>query len=227
MAFILNKALLRCQIQRELANYNNHRYVYLITTIKRNYFWNAKLREHNRYEYNSSELVKCLKKLELVGCSPINQDNLLHYLSNHLKGNDFQTKENVSLMINVINYAFKSNQSIENVIQDPGVVSFLTQVELHTKYMNFDELVSALIACGSIKIPLSSSVARQLTIAVGRKMKGSFCLIRKLVLFIYFSFVLWKSNNYRVNAVAITAINEFSDFFKATFKPNVSIFNLC
>lgn len=180
MAFILNKSLLRCQIRRELANYNNHRYAYLLTTSKRNYLWNAKLREHNRYEYNSSELVKCLKKLELVGSSPISQDNLLNYLSDYLKENDFQTKENVSLMINVINYAFKSNQSIENVIQDPGLVSFLTQVELHTTDMNFDELVSALIACGSIEIPLSSSVARRLTIGIGRKMKGSFCWIQKL-----------------------------------------------
>lgn len=176
MALLLNKALFKCQVLRKLVNCNNNRYVYLIT-FKRNYLWNGIFREHNRYEYNPNELTKCLKKLELVGSSPINQDNLLNYLSNQLKVNEFQTKEDVLLIIHVINYAFKLNQTIENVNQSPGLNRFLAQVELHTKDMTFDELVLALTACGLIKIPLWSSVLCRLTIAVGRKMKGLFRLI--------------------------------------------------
>lgn len=168
MAFLLNKSLLKYQFLRQLVNSN----VYLIT-CKRNYLWNRQLREHNQYEYNSSELAKCLTKLDSVGCSSKNQHNLLNYLSNYLKENDFQAKDDCLLFINVINYAFKLNQTIGNVVnQHPDLNKFLAQVELHTNDMIFDELVSALIACSSINISLSSSILRRLTIAVGRKMKG-------------------------------------------------------
>lgn len=172
-------SMLRCQFIRKLVNYKN-RYVCLKTS-KRNYIWDSKLRERNRYEYNLSELAKCLKKLELVGSSPISPDNALNYLSKYLKQNDCRTKEDILLIINGINYAFKSNQTIGNVIQDWGEKTslnrFLAQVELHINDMTFDELVSALIAFSSINIPLSSSVLQLLTIDVGRRMKGLFYLI--------------------------------------------------